>query len=280
MSALAPALRARLAPPRAVRRGIARAWRRHAPATRAAAASPGSTLVKVCGVTTPGDCDLAVGAGASFIGVILWPKSKRSVAFDVAAEIASKAKEGGAVPVGVFVDESAEEIIAACDAVGIDHAQLHGDGARAALKDLPTRIRAIWVVNADASGAITTPMPGDEVELMKSRVDAMGANPVTAAIDWVKGPRRTVDWVLVDGQNAGSGETYDWKGLKAPRGASRKGWILAGGLDPTNVSEAVMTTRPTAVDVASGVADESGVAKDKQKIEAFIQNVEAATAKL
>lgn len=115
---------------------------------------------------------------------------------------------------------------------------------------------------------------------MKGRVDAMGANPVTAAIDWVKGPRRTVDWVLVDGQNAGSGEKYDWKGLKAPRGASRKGWILAGGLDPTNVSEAVMTTRPTAVDVASGVADESGVAKDKQKIEAFIQNVEAATAKL
>jgi phosphoribosylanthranilate isomerase len=155
-----------------------------------------------------------------------------------------------------------------------------GDGARAALKDLPARIKAIWVVNADASGAITTPMPGDEAELMKGRVDAMGANPVTAAIDWVKGPRRTVDWVLVDGQNAGSGETYDWKGLKAPRGASRKGWILAGGLDPTNVSEAVMTTRPTAVDVASGVADESGVAKDKEKIEAFIQNVETATAKL
>ena len=77
-------------------------------------------------MTTPGDCDLAVGAGASFIGMILWPKSKRSVAFDVAAEIAAKAKEGGAVPVGVFVDESAEEIIAACDAVGIDYAQLHG----------------------------------------------------------------------------------------------------------------------------------------------------------
>ena len=126
MSALAPALRARLAPPRAVRRGTARASRRRAPATRAAAASPGSTLVKVCGVTTPGDCALAVGAGASFIGMILWPKSKRSVAFDVAAEIAAKAKEGGAVPVGVFVDESAEEIIAACDAVGIDYAQLHG----------------------------------------------------------------------------------------------------------------------------------------------------------
>ena len=71
----------------------------------------------------------------------------------------------------------------------------------------------------------------------------MGANPVTAAIDWVNGPRRTVDWVLVDGVVAGSGETYDWNELKAPKGASRKGWILlAGGLDPENVSEAIMTS--------------------------------------
>ena len=142
MSALAPALRARLAPPRAVRRGTARASRRRAPATRAAAASPGSTLVKVCGVTTPGDCDLAVGAGASFIGMILWPKSKRSVAFDVAAEIAAKAKEGGAIPIGVFVDESAEEIIAACDAVGIDHAQLHGTIANKHIRSPRAQARA------------------------------------------------------------------------------------------------------------------------------------------
>ena len=112
------------------------------------------------------------------------------------------------------------------------------------------------MVNADADGRIVTPLPGDEDALVKKRVDAMGANPVTAAIDWVNGPRRTVDWVLVDGVVAGSGETYDWNELKAPKGASRKGWILAGGLDPENVSEAIMTTRPTGVDVASGVTKE------------------------
>ena len=63
-----------------------------------------------------------------------------------------------------------------------------------------------------------TPLPGDEDALVKKRVDAMGANPVTAAIDWVNGPRRTVDWVLVDGVVAGSGETYGLRGLRPARG--------------------------------------------------------------
>ena len=113
------------------------------------------------------------------------------------------------------------------------------------------------MVNADADGRIVTPSPATRTRCVKKRWPTpWGANPVTAAIDWVNGPRRTVDWVLVDGVVAGSGETYDWNELKAPKGASRKGWILAGGLDPENVSEAIMTTRPTGVDVASGVTKE------------------------
>ena len=236
----------------------------------AAAGKP--PLVKVCGVTSVADCALAVEKGADFIGMILWPKSKRSIDFALAREIAARAKEGGATPVGVFVDESMDAIVSACKDVGIDHAQLHGDGARASLKDLPMSIKAIWVVNADADGVIVTPLPGDEDALMKQRTDAMGANPVTAAVDFVKGPRRVVDWILVDGVVAGSGETYDWRNLKTPRGASRKGWLLAGGLDPENVAEAVAVCAPTGVDVASGVTDNSGVAKDASKVEAFIAN--------
>ena len=214
----------------------------------------------------------AVEQGADFIGMILWPKSKRSIDFALAREIASIAKEGGATPVGVFVDESVDAIVSACKDVGIDHAQLHGDGARLSLKDLPMSIKAIWVVNADKDGVIVTPLPGDEDALMKQRTDAMGANPVTAAVDFVKGPRRVVDWILVDGETAGSGETYDWTNLKPPRGASRKGWLLAGGLDPENVAEAVAVCKPTGVDVASGVTDDSGVKKDASKVEAFIKN--------
>ena len=78
----------------------------------AAANSAKSPLVKVCGVTTVEDATQAANAGADFIGMILWPKSKRSISLDVAVDVAAAAKDGGATPVGVFVDETAEEIVA------------------------------------------------------------------------------------------------------------------------------------------------------------------------
>ena len=78
----------------------------------AAASDVKSPLVKVCGVTTVEDAKHAAEAGANFIGMILWPKSKRSIDLDIATDVAAAAKEAGATPVGVFVDESAEEIIA------------------------------------------------------------------------------------------------------------------------------------------------------------------------
>ena len=131
------------------------------------------TLVKVCGVTTPEDATQAASAGAHFIGMILWPKSKRSIDLDVAKSVADAAKAAGAIPIGVFVDETAEEIIAACEKVGIDHAQLHGDNARAALTDLPMKIKAVYVVSADKDGAIVTPMPGDEEKLCKDRQEKL-----------------------------------------------------------------------------------------------------------
>ena len=151
-------------------RGSVRAPVRAAPIVRAMAAKDEKkTLVKVCGVTTPEDATQAVVAGADFIGMILWPKSKRSIPLDVAKQVADAAKAAGATPIGVFVDESAEEIVAACEAVGIDHAQLHGDNARAALTDLPMKIKAVYVVSAAKDGAIVTPMPGDEEKLCEDR---------------------------------------------------------------------------------------------------------------
>ncbi|ABO98839.1 predicted protein, partial [Ostreococcus lucimarinus CCE9901] len=211
-------------------------------------------IVKVCGITTVRDCESACEHGANFVGMILWPKSKRSVDEATAKEIVACAKAKGAVPVAVFVDEDASEITRVCDAIGCDHAQLHGDGARDALETLPMRLKAIWVLNADANGQIVSKFPGDEEN----------------------GPRRVVDWLLIDGVNAGSGTAFDWSKLKAPRGASRKGWLLAGGLNPENVAQAIETANPTGVDVASGVADEGGVVKDAAKIAAFIGNARAA----
>ena len=78
-----------------------------------------------------------------------------------AAEIAAAAQEGGAEPVGVFVEEGAAAIEAACDAAGLRTAQLHGDGARAALRTLPERLAAIYAMAVDpaAGYAIATPTP-------------------------------------------------------------------------------------------------------------------------
>jgi len=76
--------------------------------TTTAAAAAATPFIKICGVTTPEDATLAAAAGATYIGMILWPKSKRSISLEVAATVAAAAKAGGAIPVGVFVDESAE----------------------------------------------------------------------------------------------------------------------------------------------------------------------------
>jgi phosphoribosylanthranilate isomerase len=306
--------------------------------------------------------------------MILWPGSKRSVKeSSLAAEIAAAAREGGAEPVGVFVDESPEQararagppaggrasvrrsaadvcttgrpsrapsveeqaaraepqgrgaaagaqrtpplrsaappalhiptrprtsrahrdrlmacaahaavrapspqIIAACDAAGITTAQLHGDAARLSLAGLPARLRAIYVMTASADGALTTPLPGALIEPKKDLM--AGAQGWRKAVDWVSFGRRTCDWLLVDGTTPGSGEAYDWRGVRVPRGASRRGWLLAGGLTPENVGDALRAARPDGVDVASGVAAACGVRKDPQRVEAFVAAVRAAAA--
>ena len=242
-------------------------------------------VVKICGITTAEDCRVAIDSGASHVGMILWPKSKRSVDIERAKRIVEeceKIKERVITPVAVFVDEDGATIAKICEELGYNtHAQLHGDLARQSLKDIPQKIKVIWVCSADESGKIVTEMPGESEEELASRRKEMlsGEKGWKAPIDWVNGPRKTVDYVLIDGVNAGSGEKFEWENLKVPKGCSRKGWILAGGLTPENCSEAVMVLRPNGVDVASGVCDESGVVKSKEKCDAFVFNVRAAAAK-
>mmetsp|Transcript_57368 Transcript_57368/g.181616 ORF Transcript_57368/g.181616 Transcript_57368/m.181616 type:complete len:217 (+) Transcript_57368:1304-1954(+) len=199
--------------------------------------------------------------------------------------IAAAAKEGGATPVGVFVKEGAPELVEACDAAGLSYVQLHGDDARAGLSKIPMKLGAIWVVSADAGGKIQGYLPGqkedeDQAAVMLERGGGNKygeKNPMTAAFNFVTGGRRTVDYILVDGIKAGSGETFDWKNLKSPRGCSRKGWALAGGLDPDNVAEAIKITRPNIVDTSSGVCGPDGIRKDQARIDAFIAAVRSST---
>jgi phosphoribosylanthranilate isomerase len=153
-------------------------------------------------------------------------------------------------------------------------AQLHGDAARRSLSGLPARLRGIYVLTASPEGVLTTPLPGAMIE---PKADLMaGAQGWRKAIDWVSFGRRTVEWLLVDGATPGSGEAYDWRNVRVPRGASRRGWLLAGGLTAENVGAAMAQARPDGVDVASGVTRACGVLKDPARVEAFIAAVHAA----
>ncbi|KAF8069502.1 ALG5 [Scenedesmus sp. PABB004] len=177
----------------------------------------------------------------------MWPKAKRSVSDATAAAIAAAAAGGGAAAVGVFVDEDGPTIAARCAAAGILVAQLHGDGARAAVNDVPGDLQVVYVLQADDAGRIVTPLPG-----------ADGGPPL----------RRSIEWVLVDGMTGGSGKAFDWRNLRVPAHLGSRGWLLAGGLTPANVADAVALARPRAVDVSSGVCGPDGLLKDRDKVAA------------
>jgi phosphoribosylanthranilate isomerase len=209
-------------------------------------------LVKMCGITSPEDAAMAAKAGANYVGMIVWPKSKRSVCLSLAREIAAAAREGGAEPVGVFVDENATEIEDMCIAAGLGIAQLHGDGARSAwMQGLPETLKFIYVVHANKNGVIQTPFPEDKSNHHQ----------------------RIVDWLLVDSMQGGSGEKFEWSNFQAPAKCSKEGWLLAGGLTPQNVGVAVSLVRPSAVDVSSGIAGADGICKDPALIKAFMDAI-------
>ncbi|XP_024400671.1 N-(5'-phosphoribosyl)anthranilate isomerase 1, chloroplastic isoform X2 [Physcomitrium patens] len=208
-------------------------------------------LIKMCGITSPEDAAVAARAGATYIGMIVWPKSKRSVTVSLAQEIAAAARENGAEPVGVFVDEDAEQIERACNDAKLGIAQLHGDGARASLlQGLPESLKVIYVLHANKNGIIQTKFP-----------ESSEGSPL-------------VDWVLVDSLQGGSGEQFDWRNFRAPSMQSRRGWLLAGGLTPSNVATALSLVTPNAVDVSSGIAGPDGIRKDPARIQAFVHAVQ------
>lgn len=237
-----------------------------------ASGSQTETLVKVCGVMTPEDARMACEKGADFVGMIMSEGYKRSVDAVQASAIVSAARESGAEPVGIFTRETAQEIVAACDDVGLATVQLHGDTPRKNLKDLPTSLAVFYVVHSEG-GALTTPLPAELAQIDLSVPDpAYWKKP----IDWVSAGRRSVDYILVDKKEAGGTGSLDWDSLVVPKGCSRKGWVMAGGLTPENVGEAVRRFRPSIVDVSGGVTDGSGTKKDPEKVGDFIANAKAA----
>mmetsp|Transcript_1876 Transcript_1876/g.4256 ORF Transcript_1876/g.4256 Transcript_1876/m.4256 type:complete len:129 (-) Transcript_1876:98-484(-) len=122
-------------------------------------------------------------------------------------------------------------------------------------------------------GWVTTPMPA---ELAKVDLSVPDPEYWKKPIDWVSAGRRNVDYILVDKEKAGSSDRLDWDTLVKPKGCSRRGWIMAGGLDAGTVASAVRRFHPQVVDVSGGVCDASGLRKDPALVEAFIGNAKTA----
>jgi phosphoribosylanthranilate isomerase len=198
--------------------------------------------IKFCGLTDPRDAELAADAGAWAVGMIFWKGSPRRCKVSVAAEIAGALRRRVEL-VGVFVNAPLDEVARVADTVGLTALQFHGDEGpvfcgEAARRTGATVIKAMRVRS------------GEELQAL----DAYH-----------------VDYHLLDsyvaGFRGGTGETFAWE-LVPPPGRRVAPVILSGGLTPGNVAEAIATTRPFAVDVASGVESSPG-RKDPAALSAF-----------
>ena len=195
------------------------------------------TFVKFCGMTRIEDVTLACALGVDAIGFVLWAKSPRGVGVNRVASLV-RVLPPDVTPVGVFVAATEEEIRRATEA-GIRVVQIHGGGDRG------------WVAPAPIWMATST-----EVDLSSTPED------VTLLLD-TQDPDR----------HGGSGRTINWD--RAAEIAARRRVMLAGGLTPANVAQAIRQVRPYGVDVASGIEERPGV-KNAQAMKAFIAAVREA----
>lgn len=203
------------------------------------------TAVKVCGVRTGDQASAVIEAGADALGINFWPKSKRFIALEEA--LPWLLELAGVVPrVAVTVNASDDELRALHDSGGIDWLQLHGD-------ETPDRVRSLIQQGLPVFKAL-----GIRDEAM---LDAAAEFPGSTLLLDAYAP---VEY-------GGSGETMDWSlGAKAVQQWPDRQIVLAGGLTPDNVAEAVKQVHPAAVDVASGVESAPGL-KDLALVKAFIE---------
>jgi phosphoribosylanthranilate isomerase len=205
------------------------------------------TRVKVCGVTLPDDAARVASSGVDFIGLNFWPKSKRYVDPARAPLLASIARSTGTAKlVGVFVDPDVEEVQEIMSKVDLDIIQLHGDEHPELVKRISLAVyRPVWK-------AIAVGTAKDLVGLDQWPAEALLLDAPT--------PGR-----------GGAGAKFDWKLAREARERyPRLQLVLAGGLTPDNVADAIATVQPWAVDVASGVEAAPGV-KDGAKVESFLR---------
>ncbi|HVN14307.1 MAG TPA: phosphoribosylanthranilate isomerase [Anaerolineales bacterium] len=199
------------------------------------------TIIKICGIKTLTDALAAINVGADYLGFNFYPKSVRYIDQETCTQITSalKKEHPNIKLVGVFVNSSVEEIKNIFQTCSLDLAQLHGDESPETFSKLTPRAFKAF------RGEIDKRMVLDHA------------------------PAFLLD-AVVKGQYGGSGVIADWS--SAAELAKRYPLLLAGGLTPENVADAVRQAKPWGVDVASGVESNPGQ-KDAAKLSAFVQAV-------
>lgn len=194
-----------------------------------------SPFIKICGLKTDRDVDTAVEAGADAIGFV-FSESPRRIDAATALRLSRRVPEH-VLTVGVFRKEPLDFVRATATESGIGAIQLHGPEDRSYYDDLG---QGDWTLIRAAAFGETVPRVGEYGE----------------------------DMLLLDAPVPGSGIAWDWS--SKPLAAAGEKWLLAGGLTPDNVREAVEATSPWGVDVSSGVEHTRGV-KDPALITAFVK---------
>jgi len=210
--------------------------------------------VKICGLTNLPDAQAAVTSGADLLGFIFYPKSPRSVTSEQVRTILSNLDRGSSpvLTVGVFVNETLEAILRTLDDCGLDLAQLHGDEPPEMLGLGPSR---------------PTRLAGRAYKALRPRTPyEAGTMAACYALPWAS-PAFLID-TYQPNLPGGTGQTGDWQ---AAAGLARTyPLLLAGGLTPSNVQQAVRAVRPWGVDVSSGVETTPGK-KDPSAVREFIR---------
>jgi phosphoribosylanthranilate isomerase len=211
------------------------------------------TRTKICGITREADLDAVVAAGADAVGVTaaVSVDTPREVSVERAADLAA------AVPpfvtsVLVTMPDTVSRAVELVDRVEPDAVQLHGNLGPDAVAAVGERVPAQVIAAVDATDADVTAYADAADALLVDSVDEQGGG--------------------------GTGETHDWERTAALVAELDAPVILAGGLGPANVAEAVETVAPFAVDVASGVEREGGV-KDHDAVRQFVERAQSAVVR-
>ena len=209
--------------------------------------------VKICGLKTEAALDAALGSGADYVGLVFCAASPRNLDFETAHRLAERAR-GRAKIVTLLVDPDDTLLDLVVAAVAPDIIQLHGSETPERVAEVSKRLgrpvlKAVKVVDAD---------------------DALGALTYAGKADRILFDAKPVPGAALPG---GNGVPFDWEALAGVRG--KLDYMLAGGLTPANVAEAIRLTGANAVDVSSGVESRPGE-KDPELIRSFLHAAKTA----